>query len=485
MTFVEVLSAAMDARDADEYTSRVKSAVIEALASLDPSTHIEDTQYFRHSAIPDLVLTWPKEKGSRAIFLRHSYQSIFDADDVEFLSTEEPVFMSLDSSDENSRSTEHVLEASVHGSRTMMTDPAAIDVIVDEKSTPSPLVGLVRANFIRGGKGLIDEERASTLISTAPTGPESEIRTNLISQSFSEDAAARITRTAQLMELALAKDVDTFESSPLVGGKLSIAELRHLFPWLLNQEAAKENNPFWRHLGEYVTFAELENIRTDLADLDLTPLIQANADRWSAKRAYIGLSTPLEGDDTYEKRSNFWSFHNGAALGIDIGEQRLSVADNGRLLKPRSGTSGATWDAISDALTRDRLSRIDLRGITRSVILTAERSPDIRSDIVQVTESLDDSYLVSQLAIRALAPEGEGTVDVEVDFDTAMTTSAQGAAISDLARISLQILNYRAPASDETLGTILSAVPPEKTALSVDAPEGTAQGPTEGSTELS
>ena len=106
MTFVEVLNAAKDTKDAEAYVSRVKHAVVDELSSLDSSAVVDDTGYFNHSAIPDLVLPWPKEKATRAIFLRHSYQSVIDADDMAFLAHERPVFMSLDTREEDERHAE-------------------------------------------------------------------------------------------------------------------------------------------------------------------------------------------------------------------------------------------------------------------------------------------------------------------------------------------------------------------------------------------
>lgn len=458
MTFVEILDAAKDTRDAEEFVTRVKAAVTEELASLDSSVEIEDTRYFNHSAIPDLVLTWPREKSSRAIFLRHSYQSVVDADDVGYLAGDEPVFISLDTRESDDIPAEKRLDEAAGSGRTLLTDPSAIDVIRNNGTEESPLTDLVRANFIRGGRGLIDRPRATSLVDSSKDSLNGESRTGLISQSFSEDAAARITRTSQLIDLALQSEfvLPEDESSPLVRGKLSIAELRHLVPWLLRQEQAIANHGFWEHLGEYVTFAELESIRSDLADLDLSPIVVANATRWSAKRAYVGLAVPVDGDETLDLRSDFWSFRGGAALGIDIGDQRLSVANNGQLLKSRDNASSATWELIKSAVASDRLSRIDLRGITRSVILSAERSPDIRADVHQVTDSLDDSYRVSEVALRTTAPDGEGTVEIEVNFDTALTSATSGASIADLARVSLQVMNYRSPVSDDLLQSVLS-----------------------------
>lgn len=467
MTFVETLNAAKDTRDADDYIARVKSAVSAELGSLDSSAVIEDTSYFNHSAIPDLVLSWPREKATRAIFLRHSYQSVVDADDVDYLAERQPVFMSLDTREREDNRAEAVLRDTASTVRTLVTDPTAVDVIHRDETPGSPLADLVRANFIRGGRGLIDEDRATSLVestqATEPTGREL-----LISESFSEDAAARITRTAQLIALALNPEfsVRDGEESPLIGGKLSIAELRHLVPWLLGQDTAVANTQFWRHLGDYVTFAELENIRADLADMDLTPLVKANAGRWSARWAYVGIASPVEGDESYELRSDYWSFRNGGALGIDIDEQRLSLAHNGQLAsKGRDGTSSATWDRIKDAITSDRLARIDLRGITRSVILNAERSPDIRSDIQKVTDSLDDSYTVNEVVLRAKAPGEDGTTEIEVKFDNALVIATTGASIADLARVSLQVLNYRAPATDEVVKALFDESAPGENSI--------------------
>ena len=453
MTFVETLNAAKDTRDAEEYVARVKAAVSEELNTLDSSAVIEHTSYFNHSAIPDLVLTWPREKATRSIFLRHSYQSVVDADDVEYLAGKQPVFMSLDTRESEDRRAESTLRESSSSARTLITDPTAVDVIASDGAAGSPLADLVRANFIRGGRGLIDENRAASLVgSTQATEPSG--REHLISESFSEDAAARITRTAQLIALAMDPEfsVPGEDESPLIGGKLSVAELRHLLPWLLGQDVARANSQFWRHLGDYVTFAELENIRAELADLNLTPFVSANANRWSAKWAYVGVATPVEGDDTYQLRSDYWSFRHGGALGIDVGEQRLSVAHNGQLVsKGRDGTSSATWDRIKDAVASDRLARIDLRGITRSVILNAERSPDIRSDIQKVTDSLDDSYTVNEVAIRTKAPEEEGSTEIEVKFDNELVIANSGASVTDMARVALQVLNYRAPVPERSV----------------------------------
>lgn len=464
MTFVEVLAAAKDTTDAEAYISRVKAAVSENLQSLDSSVVIEDTHYFNHTAVPDLVLSWPKERSKRSVFLRHSYDAVAAADDAQHLADADPVVLSLKSDvrpEATARERERLAHQTSNAPRLLLTDPQAVDVIGELDPSGSPLSDLVRANFIRGGRGFIDPPRATDLINLGSATTQSDgFTSDLIGQNFSEDAAARITRTSQLIAIALNPETPlTSEDSALIGGRLSVAELRHLIPWLLKQEQAVANRQFWEYLGDLVSFAELENIRTDLTGLDLSPLLAANASRWTAKWAYIGVSVPVEGDDTYALRSNVWSFLGSGAVGIDVGDQRLSLAYNGQLAsKGRDGTSSATWDLVGQTLTNDRLSRIDLRGITRSVTLNAERSPDIRADIQKVTDSLDDSYTVNEVVVRALAAgDEEGSTEIEVKFDNAIVVAASGASLADLARVSMKVLNYRSPASDADIAALFAS----------------------------
>lgn len=451
----------MDTTDPRAYIERVKSVVASELRLLDVSAKVADTQYFNHSAVPDFVVTWPSERGERRIFLRDSYESIEASDDEHYLEKIEPVLLSLD---EAAPDFDHMSSRQVQlSARTLVTDVEAIEVIGKSAGPDSsPLANLVRANFIRGARGHIDQGRAEALIDTPqlelPTESRGQQLESLITDSFFEDAAARITRTARLIDLALYATGDALrEGLGSIGGKLSLAELRHLLPWLLTQREAAQNEAFWRHVGTLMTFDDLERIKDDLSGLDVSPLIHANADRWEAKWAYLGLATPYleENDDPDQHR--FWSFEGGR-MGVDLGAQRILLARNGQLVKAREGLSSATWDAIREPLAGQRLASVAMHGIRRSVTVNAEQSPDVRGDVEEVTESLEDHYFVSRVTIRTLATgDTEGTTDVQVDFGGSIVHAPTGASLKDLATIAARILNYRDPASAEQMVTILGA----------------------------
>lgn len=147
---------------------------------------------------------------------------------------------------------------------------------------------------------------------------------------------------------------------------------------------------------------------------------------------------------------------------VDLGAQRILLAQNGQLVKARGGSSSATWDAISRPLAGQRIASVALHGIWRSVTVNAEQSPDVRGDVDDVTEPLEDQYFVSHVAVRTLAPgDTEGTTDVRVDFGGSIVHAPAGSSLKDLATITARILNYRDPASPEQMVTILGAGPTE------------------------
>ena len=206
-----------------------------------------------------------------------------------------------------------------------------------------------------------------------------------------------------------------------------------------------------------MTFDDLELIRDDLSGFDLSPLIHANADRWEAKWAYLGLATPPLEETGDPDQHPFWSFERGR-MGVDLGAQRILLARNGKLIKGRDGSSSATWDAISEPLAGQRLASVAMHGIRRSVTVNAEQSPDVRGDVDEVTQSLEDHYFISQVTIRTLAPgDTDGSTDVRVDFGGSIVHAPTGASLKDLATIAARILNYRDPASPQQMVTILGA----------------------------
>lgn len=447
----------MDTYDPEGYVERVKKVVRAQLEGVDGTAKVEDTSHFNHSAIPDFVVSWPGERGIRRVYLRDSYDAINAANDEAYLAPLDPVLISLDappaewllevgqSADEEAFPFLPAPPSMPPAHRTLVTDVHAVEVVRSSgEETTNPLATLIRANFIRGARGHVDEGRAEVLVADpeGSTTMGADLQ-GLIRETFAEDAAVRIARTARLMQLAVEADGDDLARGLAdVTGHFSLAEMKHLLPWLL-QQAPHDKAELWRHLGGLMSFADVESMRGELGDLDVSPLIWANLDRWEANWAYLGLAIPDDEEGDQQVRRPFWSFGR-RALGIDVGGQRIYVARNGQLIKGRESSSSATWDAVAGPLGGYRLASVALRGIRRSVTVDAEQSPDVRGDVDEVAASLEDQYFVTHATVRVPAPgDKEGTSDIDVDFGASLLHSRGGASIGHLARVAAGVLNYR------------------------------------------
>lgn len=458
MSFTDDLRGAMSTTVPLDYIEGVKHVVANQLAELDSTAEIKNTRYFNHSAIPDFVLTWPGERGERRVYLRDSYESIVAARDSHYLTTGDPVIVSLEEASEDA--VEAITEAEVElDGRALLTDAAAFEVLEEQSASSGPLNRMIRANFVRGARGHVDRPVVESLIrvpgATEEDNERSASRDAVITASFLEDAAARIRRTAALIDAAMAGQSGNereFASNADMSGQLSLSELQNILPWLLDQPSARANHSFWSRVGGMMTFADLEKLRDHLGGVDLDPLIHANADRWEARWVYMGISLPDEGAEDYDERSEHWSFQRGG-LGIDLGDRRLFIARNGQLLtKGRPGRSSSTWESIEPSLVGARVSQVDLRGVRRSVTLTAEESPDIRADVQEVSESLEDTYYVSGLTLQVAADaEFDKDSEITADFGKGLLSSS-GSPIRSLVEYAIALLRpQREPSPEEDL----------------------------------
>jgi hypothetical protein len=456
MTFLEALHAAQDTHDARDYITRVKAVMRGQLNELDEGAQVEDTHYFNHSAIPDFKVSWPGERGERNVFLRDSYGAIAIGNDEAYLAPLEPVLISLDATPEQVelayREPQNLAaQESQRSLRTLVTDASAVGILNELSGTEfSPLASLIRSNFIRGAKGHIDADKVGLLLHPASqdAGDDASDITSRIRESFTEDAALRISRSAQLIALAMGEvSTAAIELQLTDSGHLSLAEMRTLLPWLLAQSRARSNPTFWQHIGRLMSFQDLERIRDDLGTTDLTPLILANSETWGANWAYLGLAIPRS-EDASDSRISYWSFAGGR-LGIDVGEERILIAKNGQLVTGRPSSSAAQWNDVAQSLSDYRLSGVSLQGIRRSVSVDAEQSDDVRRDIDEVANSLEDNYVITKARVRVagVGDNAEQSAEVDIDFGASLLKSNQLASISDLVGIVGKVLKYRNPFS--------------------------------------
>lgn len=450
-----VVRAATDTNNPDEYVNRVKTAIREEIKLLDPDAAVEDTRYFNHSAIPDFVVRWGKEKQSRHVFLRDSLENVLAARDAEYIPDAAPAVITLDT--RPSAESTHVAMARemAEWPGALVTTVKALDVMDDADGSSSPLSSLVRSNFVRGARGMIGADEATSLLPEEAAGDaedgtsagESSLHAleAAIAKFFDSATALKINRTTELLRLASSSEEDISQSLDAFSGTLDQSDLSRILPWIL-RDGSELSAPFMSNLGTMFDLADLEELYAELEGLDLTPLITANEDRWVARRAYSGLYIPAEEVAADEGRapSSGWNFR-GKVLGKDLPEigGRISVAYSGNRLKARPSATSVTWEKVQEKLEAYRLIKVDLRGLRRSVSVNAVQSDDIRQDVTQIATSVEDTYFVQAVTVRTNGPDGSD-VDTGVDFGQALAVSDGDCVLGDLVALTEDFLTTSA-----------------------------------------
>jgi len=483
---VEALQAARESYVREDYATTVKKLFREHFEELEPDAEIEDTLYFNHSAIPDFKLTWGRGsagKSSRDIFLRSSYAAVVAGNETTQITTGDPVFLSISAIQtveepgfvmtktdvaRVARETDHVL----------LTDAQAFREMAAPVPDSNPLSAVVRSNFLRGARGLVDEPIAERLRSTSQ-GPEGNV-TDLIRENFFEDAVFRMERTALLVQWALSPETAE-EELPKIDGSMSTEELRNILPWLLGQAVVPEGDGFWKALGSLFTLEQLEELAPDLNGHDLTRLVQANLTTWSAKRAYLGLNIPTEnsyaegkvepderGQHGSEATAPFnagaivaedaWRFDSGT-LGLAHGPFMIRVSNSGYKLKARPGSRTPKWADTVHRLNDYAIRSVSVAGIERAFRVDARESANIKEDINKFVELVEDDYFVSRLEVLLPGLDRDAKEKVEpvtIDFAGGIAIADGPVQVGALVRAAANIMGNE-NLDDELQGSL----PPE------------------------
>jgi hypothetical protein len=287
LAVTEQIRAAMASNNPDDIVTGVKQAVAHEVNSLSPDAEIVITNYFNHSYMPDLVLEWNDagKRNARPIFLRNDLRPGVMEAELRNLARREPVFLSLTAVEEPPTKAGSLRERAREANHVLVTDVVSLADIAtpfadEHAGQPShdetPLLRLVQANLLKGGRGLMTSQDAERLAkSAAPSETSAALTDQSIAvfeqtadEMFTPDAALRLRRSAELLKFGLANEgIETISEST---GQLSDVELRILVPYLLADETARGNPRLWGYVGSMMSLERLEELGDALADVDVT-----------------------------------------------------------------------------------------------------------------------------------------------------------------------------------------------------------------------
>jgi hypothetical protein len=520
--FRQAIAYAMSGEIAEDVTAGVKDAVYRELHELDPQAVIRTTDYFNHSFVPDFVLSW-RDAGretTRDVYVRSSMRSAVAARDIVTLGKDAPVLLALQTTDDPDVRLSTIRDIEVSPDL-LVTDVAALTEIGLEQDNrrSGPLQALVRGNVVRGGRGLIFEDTARRLTApvdgTASTDDLAALDdfTSIIRNVFSPDAATRLERAAQLLEIGLSGDTSLLAGDGAAGvvhGRLSDTEMRVLLPYLLDRDDVTDDPAYWLHLGSMLTLERLESMALELSSANLTPLVRPNLARWQGVRAALAFNAddfeivelvdpsdeladarqvdleaagplrevaevlgkqpePESVDSLAQVMPGEWRFHS-RMLSTVLGQWRVHVTADGRRLKGRTASPPARWDDLSPSLSAFSVSAVALDGLQRRVRVAAERDADVYRDVAAIRSSIDDEFHVPEVSVRLADPAATTTITVSFTKFLAMAPVPVPAA--ELVRAAAGLLSYRLPIPPENID---DAVPreignPSQTEIGSEAP---------------
>ncbi|RBY94521.1 hypothetical protein DQ244_04235 [Blastococcus sp. TBT05-19] len=452
----EAIDAALSATRPEDVIEGVKAAVRQELAELDPAAEIEDTRYFNHTYVPDFVLTWREagRKNRRDVYLRPSLASTLAARDLQSIGSTAPVLLALRRSDSGDLEGEARRDVVEHAPNALVTGVGALDEFTGDDDLDEPLQALVRPNLVRGGRGVISGDTLSSLHVPLTGGsddiPRLEAFGALVRDVFLPDAATRLERAAQILEVGLTGDVsglslslDDDPADELVRGRLSDVEMEVLLPYLLSRADVTREPAFWSHVGSMLDLERLERMTDSLTGLDLTPLINANLSAWAATRAFLaatGEAAPAE--------VAIWRIV-GKTLATRLGEWRLHITADNRRLRGREDSLQARWDELAPRLRGRPVTAVALNGVQRRVNVTADQAADVFGDVEAIRTSIRDEFYVP--AVSARSSQDDDAPRVDVDFTRMLATAAAPAPLRDLAELATVLLGHRVPVPEDDL----------------------------------
>lgn len=366
MSLRDALLDALEVPHAAESTVATHDVIRNAVRELDPGLDVRTTDYFAHSFVPDLVLSWGPEdaRHERYVHLRFSVVDEVFPRDLERIGDEGPLFLGM--TDLDAPAPEAVgralvahtpaIEEFVSGAKRDARTRAATGQIVREGTGA---IGTDRAHDLTdattGALGVLDELARGG----APNTDAIVHALQLLNSVLPEASLGSVERSWQRSWITAGGDPFDFPSQ--TGWRpelLSLSELGMVLNTLLDAERDIDHDTWQRNAGHLDIEQLAIALARDRRGGQLNGLAAALLPGWTAQWAW---AEHVEAE-LFDSAS--WVMSSGR-LGLQLDGFRVLFADDGRHFKDKPPT-----EPLPDLVTaRERLSEQDVV----SVRLTAGR----------------------------------------------------------------------------------------------------------------
>jgi hypothetical protein len=431
----------------------VKEAVARSIRAVDASVEIETTDYFNHSFAPDFVLKWGHSSAGseRYVFLRPNGESEWITEELPRLSRHHPLVYGLFPTVEDEHTETLALKSAE--AETLVTDPSAVDQLasIEEKSLES----LVSRTLVRGGKGLVDDSRASQTTHGIANGfkaardADADLTRSAIetAEGFLRPAEAslvlRFLRAAWVSSGGATNDFPAPKESTVDPGDDGLT-------FLIELEEI-DDQEFWRSLGESLTIERLINLDLSASPVNLQHIVEANLDRLWARAFRVLPDQPrlneADRDLIWRMERNCLAL-SGRSFTAFLGPQVENISH----IKAKSPLPDVTVEELRERARAIGIA-IESFGLTNGqtivTVQSANESDAAREEDVSAVAHTLGSPSVQRASIRV------GGRNIELDFTdgTASARTSGQPPLTDILGMGLPLLW---PLSRQELSALVS-----------------------------
>jgi hypothetical protein len=438
-TFSSAVQSALAETDDQASITRIKGLAAGELKRADSRARVRFTDYFNHSYVPDMVLSWDgSPDDDRKIFLRFARPSESFANDISRVADQHTTLFSLQSLQFGSVEESQLNDASAAVGALVVDQPGFAPVTRAAESGDA-FVGLYASAFLRNGQGFYDTERASQAVSNVDRAYQGSISgdreatavgARTLHSLLQPAAAAPLT---QLLEAVWAGDGEFPESIEAVG-QLDDDALR----WLLRLHESGDLD-FWRRVGRRTDLAQLERIAPLEYLANFQYLVRSNLDHLHAKGALV---LPLEERmSDHEKLEPEWS-REGDALALDIDGYRIVVGSTIAKVRRRAKDQSAPLPTV-ETVARRKLAlevpklRVDGRDFALDAVAKERGVSDTRTDFERIADRFEPDERVSQIEVHV---PGGGRLHIDFASRVGTAIANSNPYLSEVARVSALVL---------------------------------------------
>jgi hypothetical protein len=441
----------------------IKRAVSNEIRAADPSVSITFTDYFNHTAVPDLVLRWPTENRERLVYVRPNPSDRWLLDGLDYVSAHKPVIFTLEDLTPTAGQAapdkdRQILAGKALATDTWITDPSGVAAVSSVRSKQAYL-GLLSQAIVRGGRGVCGGDEIAGLAKKTEAGfaasrrlaePETRQAVRAMEENLNAEQSGRLTRVLRALWEGYGGAASAFPTASTVG-QLTDDDLSYLL-----SAVERASSDFWRRIGRTITTAQLGRVRIDDPSENMQALVRANMEHLQARGVRVVHEPFRLGESDEVPR---WMVAKGclALRGLNwiayVAARRteeLPPPDDARV--PDLSTLKRRASAGAASITQVQLGRDD-----RAVTYESKDGTDVLDDPGLQQAATDLGITLVEKAIVAL----EGARSVGIDFAQKSAIGPTNAVfpLGSLLRSALPLISELEPDEVASLQGALKPLP--------------------------